>query len=191
MDEQWSPVVGFPDYEVSDQGRVRSVCRETMIRRRGGRMTPLILPERILTLQCHSGSPRVYMQRPGKVRSLIYINRSVLMAFVGDMSRATPRHINGDSMDCRLSNLEWKPMHPVVCRKAKPDASDARVRAQILRQDMKEGAIMLTRGASETNVQQEFGFTPEQMLEVLRGAAEAKRIVLQRHQARTSEGARA
>jgi hypothetical protein len=190
MTEEWRPVGGFPGYEVSDQGRMRSLPREIVARRPFSTFI-LPIPGRMMVPRITGGGPRVNMSPTGGRQVCVSVNRAVLDAFVGPDEGARPLHLNGDGLDCRLANLEWIALKRPPRVKAKKVYETAKTAAEILRQDMKEGAIMLTYGDSEEKVRDYFGFTPEQMVKVKAGAAEAKRRVLQRHQARTLEGARA
>lgn len=100
--EEWRPVPGFPLYEVSNLGRVRTH------KPLGGpserpRQEPLLLRTR---LNSH-GYRRVGLRRDGAnfVRT---VHALVLVAFAGarpaDMEC---RHLNGDKTDNRLVNLAW------------------------------------------------------------------------------------
>lgn len=85
--EVWRPVVGYPRYEVSSAGRVRTTPRILKGTNREGYL--------VVGITGHRGS--------GK-----YVHRLVLEAFEGE---APPlhvgRHLNGDSLDNRKSNLKW------------------------------------------------------------------------------------
>lgn len=94
MSEEWRAVPGYPDYEVSDQGRVRSYRR--------GKLRVLALPDdsrgykKVTLCQDHSG------RRGCKVHVL------VLLAFVGPRpDGAVIRHLNGVRDDNRISNLAY------------------------------------------------------------------------------------
>ncbi|SHJ57885.1 NUMOD4 motif-containing protein [Nocardiopsis flavescens] len=92
--EVWKPVVGFPGYEVSDRGRVRSFKRD---------------PEGEL-LKLHPGG-RGYLQlvlrRDGRSHSRL-VHRVVLEAFAGPCPPGQEtRHLNGDRFDNRRANLAW------------------------------------------------------------------------------------
>lgn len=105
MNERWLPIAGFEgSYEVSDQGRVRSLART--ITRGDGMHQPV--PERILraTVGNH-GYPNVHLQKPG-VKSMRTVHTLVLEAFVGPRpDGADACHENGNRIDPRLSNLRW------------------------------------------------------------------------------------
>lgn len=105
--ERWLPVVGYEGYyEVSDQGRVRSVDRE-VVTRAGWRYT---VKGRVLTQI--NGSSNI----PYKVVNLSKANKArqhsvhvlVLKAFVGPPPPGTEScHSNGSYWDNRLTNLRW------------------------------------------------------------------------------------
>jgi len=89
MTEIWKPVVGAGYlYEVSDQGRVRSIKRAMLMRPCANR----------------SGHTTIDIRRKRQ-----YVHRMVLEAFVGPPPDGTKisRHLNGDPSDNRLNNLAW------------------------------------------------------------------------------------
>lgn len=112
MDEKWLPVVGFPGYEVSDQGRVRSLGWN--IPNRGGKGTHL-MKGRVLSPSTNRrgykalnlsrapslGDPRRYTP--------VCVHRLVAMAHIGPppSDRMEVNHINFIVDDNRASNLEW------------------------------------------------------------------------------------
>lgn len=91
--ETWRGVFGFPDYEVSDAGRVRSI-------KRGGR--------RVLKPQRHTGGYHIVTFWSAGSPTIHLVQKLVLEAFVG--TRPTGQqacHGNGDKADNRLENLRW------------------------------------------------------------------------------------
>jgi hypothetical protein len=100
MSEVWKSVVGYEGfYEVSDQGRVRSLDR---ISRDGSfRQGVLLRRKTNLTYPC------VGLSKDGKAR-YISIHRLVLLAFAGPAPDGMVGcHINGIASDARLVNLRW------------------------------------------------------------------------------------
>jgi hypothetical protein len=98
--ERWRPVPDFPDYEVSDQGRLRSLDRIDLSgRRRKG--TSL----RLFPLPQYLGA---WLFRDGR-RTRCQIHLLVLEVFVGP--RPSPkhvaRHLDDDKTNNALSNLTW------------------------------------------------------------------------------------
>lgn len=105
MNERWAPVAGWEGfYEVSDQGRVRSIERTV---NRGGRPMKV----RAKMLRIHNSPPAFYsavnLARNGE-RQSAYVHRMVLEAFVGPCPDGYETlHGNGVRADCRLGNLKW------------------------------------------------------------------------------------
>lgn len=89
-DEEWLPVVGWPAYQVSSQGRARK--NGELI---SGRKHPH--GYRIITLSCDGRS------------QIAYMHRLVCAAFRGSEPRPGMHadHINGVRDDNRASNLRW------------------------------------------------------------------------------------
>lgn len=91
---EWRVVPGFPDYDVSNDGRVRS-------RRRGGAriLQPGVVRHGYLQVQlfCETGK-RVYFS----------VHHLVLLAFVGPRPAGMEVcHNNGKPNDNRIENLRW------------------------------------------------------------------------------------
>lgn len=98
--EEWRPVPGFVGlYEVSSEGRVRSLPRTTAAGTLGGR---LLAPSAE-----RNGYLRVTFSVAGKPhRNLLH--RLVLLAFAGECPAGHEcRHLDGDKKNCRLGNLAW------------------------------------------------------------------------------------
>ena len=107
MSERWLPIPGYPGYEASDQGRVRSLDRVT-IRRNGHRYT---CTGRVLTgyvsYDGRKGYRVVAIKRSCKRAPKVAV--LVLTAFRGPrpFPKAEARHLNDISTDDRLVNLDW------------------------------------------------------------------------------------
>lgn len=99
--EIWKPVVGYEGlYEVSDQGRVRSLDKRVLCR--GGKTRRI--PGRMLKPQKHSAG---YSHVRLCERTLL-IHALVLAAFVGPrMAGRDCAHGNGIKTDNRLCNLRY------------------------------------------------------------------------------------
>lgn len=97
--ETWLPAVGFPGYEISDQGRVKSLPRRNLqgAMRRG----------RILKTDVLDGYHLVRLARDG-VKHARTVHSLVLEAFVGLRPDGfQTRHLNGVRGDNCLENLCW------------------------------------------------------------------------------------
>lgn len=109
MTEEWRPIVGFEGwYEVSDQGRVRSLDRQVRI---AGRWGPEVRTyEGKVLRQYWMGTSRylgVALSRNSKVETHP-VHRLVLEAFTGARpDGGEARHLNCINSDNRSSNLVW------------------------------------------------------------------------------------
>ena len=100
--ERWLPVVGYEGmYEVSDQGRVRSLDRVDAIGRRcRGRL-------RATPPAGRRGYPRVSLTVSGRNR-YAYVHDLVAMAFIGPKPDGqVTRHRNDVATDNRVENLQY------------------------------------------------------------------------------------
>lgn len=98
MSEQWKPIDGYPDYEVSDEGRVRRLTKRTSSR------AGAILSVKGL----RSGYPSVDLSRPGQKKRTYQVHRLVAAAFLALRDGAPEiNHVNGVKADARAVNLEY------------------------------------------------------------------------------------
>ena len=110
--EEWRPVLGYEGlYEVSDQGKVRSVDRIIDVARRSCRYRRELRGRMIrlgFSLSASSRErPIVSLNRGGK-KGTFFVHRLVLEAFVGLRPEGLECcHGDGDPMNNRLGNLRW------------------------------------------------------------------------------------
>lgn len=106
MTERWQPVAGWPGYEVSDAGNVRSFWR----RQRGANGTVAIDQDRPRQMRPHrtpAGYLNVRLTKAGKTR-LVFVHVLVLTAFVCPRPKgADGCHNDGTRDNNHLHNLRW------------------------------------------------------------------------------------
>lgn len=102
--ERWHPVVGYEGlYEVSDQGRVRTVAR-TMVYRDGRKRR---IECHDLTRHIHRGYPQVHLRKHNRAHTKS-VHQLVCRAFNGEPeSSHEVRHLNDVKADNRAENLAW------------------------------------------------------------------------------------
>lgn len=100
--ERWLKVKGFPNYEVSDLGRVRSVDRY-----QNNHGTPQFRKGAIKSTRVKNGYHILDLYNNGK-QSTVYLHRIVAQAFIHNPNqKETVNHISGNKDDNRVQNLEW------------------------------------------------------------------------------------
>lgn len=104
QDECWRPIPGYEgSYEVSDQGRVRSLDR---YRTAGG--SPYLTKGQILAATLSGHYYSVKLRAPGQKGQTRRVHILVALAFLGPRPEGMDTcHNNGDKSDNRLSNLRY------------------------------------------------------------------------------------
>lgn len=107
--EIWKEIPNYPGYEVSDLGRVRTHNKETYTKKHGERhWKDRILKQKKSTNKYGRNDYRVELWNNGKHKTFLV---SRLVAFTHfkeniENKNLTVNHINGNSLDNRLNNLE-------------------------------------------------------------------------------------
>ena len=99
-EERWAQVAGYPNYEVSNHGRVRR--RQQC----GNRLSGSMLRQR----QDGKGYWRIALWSQPEQRSHCALtHRLVALAFLGEPTPPATEvdHLNGNTSDNRASNMEW------------------------------------------------------------------------------------
>lgn len=105
MQEEWRPVVGFEGlYEVSNQGRVRSLPRT----RRCGHHDVTFKGKMLKPIKGKNGYLVVQLSDGAKNHRPHYIHRIVAQAFIPNPNNElSVDHINYDKHNNRVENLRW------------------------------------------------------------------------------------
>lgn len=110
MEEIWKPIPGYEGlYEASSAGRIRSAYGKTTS---SARYPVRVWKQRILKPKVQTKADgrqdqHIDLWKKGKPKTYL-VARLVAMAFLpAPFEQLTVNHINGDSMDNRIENLEW------------------------------------------------------------------------------------
>lgn len=110
MTEIWKAVPGFEGlYEVSDQGRMRSLDRDIEYTMASGRAVVRRRRGQILALGPHVGGYRTVHLYDGGLSRATALHIVVAEAFHGPRPspRHVVRHLDGDASNCAAANLCW------------------------------------------------------------------------------------
>jgi hypothetical protein len=103
-DEQWVSAIGYDDcYEVSDYGRVRSINRIVNT----GHSAKRRIKGRVLKPLLTNSGYQVVNLSVNSVTQQKTVHRLVLASFTGLHDNLYVRHKDGNSVNNKLSNLEW------------------------------------------------------------------------------------
>ena len=149
--ERWLPVVGWEGrYEISDQGRLRSLYKKPRIGN----------PSSRIVAKNPDGTGYRAITLPSGIRK--YIHQLVLEAFVGPCpSGMQCRHLNDVRVDCRLSNLRWGSQHENgadAVRNGKHHGASV-ARAKLTPQQVREIRRRVAGGERRVLIAERFGVT--------------------------------
>lgn len=105
FNEEWKPIAGYEDYEVSNYGNVRS--KERYITQYGHKKTytRLMKCHQLKQEKLNSGYFVVQLSKNGKKKAMT-VHRLVACAFLGE-SKLDVNHKDGNKHNNRVDNLEY------------------------------------------------------------------------------------
>ena len=119
MRERWVDINGFPNYQISNLGRVK--LKEHTLTVVGDRKThDRVMREKILKPQINkkNGYVQIMIGNKGEKRKLLYIHRLVAEAFLKPNDEIkTVTHKDGDKLNNMVSNLAYE--RPVTNKRFK------------------------------------------------------------------------
>jgi len=152
--EQWKPILAFPGYEVSTEGRVRS-----------------FRVPRYLATENRGAHKSVWLMRDGRPRR-VAVHRLVLLSFKGPPpEHCEACHNDGDPANNRLDNLRWD-SHQANMRDKRDHGTQPRGanhHARIGRAKTARVRSLLERGLSQSAVARNCGVSQSVVSEIKRG----------------------
>src|SRR5690348_11081881 len=106
---EWKDIPGYEGYyQVSSDGQVRSLDRETKSKNRWGSEHTLRIKGRVLSPSKYRGYCSVSLVKNGEIERFL-VHHLVLIAFVGNPPQPGMHccHWNGVRHDNRVENLRW------------------------------------------------------------------------------------
>lgn len=159
MSEQWKPIDGFNGrYEVSDQGRVRTIGRVVNF----GCAGPVFRPSVVRIARLNRYGYLHLSLRDDNGRQLSFtVHRLVATAFCNrDVARDVVRHLDGNKLNNAASNLAWGTHRENEDDKIRLGESGKGSKNQNARLTERDVAVIKNRllcGDSPTRMAREFG----------------------------------
>ena len=148
--EKWLPVPGYPNYRVSNHGRVWSAARN-------GR------PAHVMKCSVEkTGYVKVVLRLDGTSR-MFRVHQLVLLAFVGPRPKGSvSRHLDGNPGNNRLENLAYgtqaENMRDAVRHGTVPTGASSNL-AKLTREQAIEALDRVKAGESDAAIARSFGVT--------------------------------
>lgn len=170
---KWKTIKGFPAYQVSDSGEVRSVERSSSYFRRGGKVTAHF-KSRPLKKYSRRGYWAVGLF-DGSKQIQFSIHRLVAEAFVArSKDREYVNHIDGDKRNNRSNNLEWttpreNTHHAIKIRGGSWAKGQNNPNNKLSEKEVVEIKSRLSQGEGIYSIGRYFGVTPQNIASIRDG----------------------
>jgi len=147
----WYEIPGYPGYEITKGGQVRSWRHKT-----GKRKQPWILKQAkdrcgYAYVHCMNGQPPECQK----------VHRLLLFTFVGEQPEGMEcRHLNGDPSDNRIKNLRWgtpKENSQDCMRHGRFPRGEIHGKAKLTNHDVLDIRRRVRAGEKQSNLAREFG----------------------------------
>lgn len=151
IEEIWKTIEGYPNYEISNLGRVKRLAHLASRKRvrPHGSDFPLFFGERILNTRKNIGYYIVSLRDNGN-RKTFKVHRLIALAFIPNPeNKPFINHINSIPSDNRIENLEWctpaeNANHMVksgrsLCGDKNPNAKLTPIAIKVIREAVREG----------------------------------------------------
>jgi len=162
--ESWKTIEKFPDYAVSDLGRVKRITPARIGRR-------IEQPGRVLKPSINRGYTRVVLASPNGIWKTCNIHSLVLEAFVCPCPGGKECcHYDGDPGNNKLSNLRWgtsKENHADRKRHGKVAVGERHGRSKLKESQVRD-IRKLSGIASQREIAEAFGISPLQVGKIQR-----------------------
>ncbi len=162
--ERWLPIAGWPGYEVSSFGRVRSFKHRV----------PLLIKQQI----ARNGYKTVGVSNSAAQQKSLMVHRVVCETFHGQTSPGlVARHLNGDKLDNRAVNMGWGTYPENVrdmFRHGRGQINESHWNARLSDQQVADLRAKAAHGAAYKELADEYGISSGYAREIVLGE---KRVV--------------
>jgi len=148
--EIWKDIQDYPGYQVSDLGRVRTYNKITFAKKHGERhWKDRILKQKRSTNKYGRQDYRVELWNNGKHKTFLVARLVAFTFFEEDIknSSLTVNHINGNSLDNRITNLELVPLRENIQHEFRTGLCNNQIKVKI--KDKTTGTIIYPSSLSE------------------------------------------
>lgn len=164
--EQWKEIPGFPGYEISDHGQVRSYWRRSSRGYgKGGMFVREIIPQINLKQSLDKdGYLRVSIRTPDGKGNILRIHRVVLQVFEGPcLPKHEACHNDGNRTNNIITNLRWDSRFNNHCDRYKHGTAPIGINngaAKLDESQVKEIRILHSLGYLNTEIASLYELTP-------------------------------
>lgn len=163
--ERWRPIPGFPLYEVSSAGRIRTYKGQNQYSKR--RTRPKLMRQRLGS----EGYKRVTLQNKEGEKQVVDVHLLVARAFLGSAGGRVVRHKDGDPTNPALTNLEYGSQGENSADKLRhgTDARGAKNASALLNEREVRQILRLKGRKTQLEIADKFGVSRQAVSDIHRG----------------------